>query len=104
MASGKKTKEDNEERMKASERDGDLRKVGRRGRQEKEREKRERERKRVRGRERKKLTDTVTDMSNDGERHLSATGCPGAYSDRGCDPEKLDGDAAIRKCETKRRV
>lgn len=34
LASGKKTKEDDKERTKASERDGDLRKVGRRGRQE----------------------------------------------------------------------
>lgn len=34
LASGKKTKENDEERTKASERDGDLRKVGRRGRRD----------------------------------------------------------------------
>jgi len=119
LTSGKKMKEDDEERMKASKRDGDLRKVRRREKRErmkkrkKERDsekvserdrEREREREREEEGEQKKLTDTVTDVSNDGERHLSATGCPGAYSDRGCDPEKLDDDAAIRECETKRRV
>lgn len=89
LARGKKTREDDEERTKASERDGDLGKVGDEDARERERE---------------KLTDTVTDVSDDGEQHLGATGCPGAYSDRGCDLEKPDGDAAIRECEIKRRV
>lgn len=81
LASGKKTKENDEERTKASERDGGLRKVGRRGRRdraahvcvrvrERSEEVREGEKKRVREGERKKLTDTVTDVSNDGEQRV----------------------------------
>lgn len=89
----------NESHRKERPEEGETRRKTRGEERKKERE-RNREKERERKREREQLTDTVTNVRNDGERHRRATGCPGAYSGRGCDPEKLDGDVAIR--DTKR--